>query len=252
MRFTESAIQAAIDVLKPYIMFLHFCDGQKARMPHVDLGLFGTFTCYGTLHILWLLLGQYASLFMLPSKHVTVHRLGNLFIMIISVCPRSGVVSIFCNFREISGNCCWSVDWVEQVTSTKRHGTIAWCYCLTNPPPPSHTCTKRAAIDRTVRYFGTCDWNWRLGAWKLLFSSAAALLSTALPIYFIRSIYGIYDWIRFGSGEWCFRLLWSGENDFNVQKSWTKHKLCARTRYRMKCFSFLFLGLNRYKESIEL
>jgi hypothetical protein len=33
--------------LKQLLMFYHFFDGQKPRMPHVDVGLFGSYFCYG-------------------------------------------------------------------------------------------------------------------------------------------------------------------------------------------------------------
>lgn len=35
--------------LREWLLFYHFYDGQKPRMPHVDVGLFGTYHCYGTL-----------------------------------------------------------------------------------------------------------------------------------------------------------------------------------------------------------
>ena len=66
--------------LAEFVLFYHFIDGQKPRMPHVDAGLFGTFTCYG----------QYTSLFMLPSKYCKLERISGLKLLVFAVCPRSG------------------------------------------------------------------------------------------------------------------------------------------------------------------
>eukprot|EP00158_Paraphelidium_tribonemae_P004970 Partr_v1_DN27078_c2_g2_i1_m29222 len=65
---------------RQFLLFYHFFDGQKPRMPHVDAGLFGTYSCYG----------QYSSVFMLPSKHIKLESICGMKVVVFAVCPRSG------------------------------------------------------------------------------------------------------------------------------------------------------------------
>ncbi|KAI3632663.1 hypothetical protein MIR68_009305 [Amoeboaphelidium protococcarum] len=78
--FGDQSGVAGVENLYCLALLYHFIDGQKARMPHVDNGLFGTFTCYG----------QFTSLFMLPSKHLSYRVVFGFRLLIFAVCPRSG------------------------------------------------------------------------------------------------------------------------------------------------------------------
>lgn len=79
MERTSSSFIITKDLLM-FILFYHFIDGQKARMPHVDNGLFGTYTCYN----------QLVSLCMLPYQYLQVERVYSFELLVFAVCPRSG------------------------------------------------------------------------------------------------------------------------------------------------------------------
>lgn len=80
--------------IQAFILLYHFINGQKARMPHVDHGLFGTFTCYD----------QFASLFMLPSQYVRSLSINGLGVCAFAVCPRTGkFLAIVCQEGNLLG-----------------------------------------------------------------------------------------------------------------------------------------------------
>jgi uncharacterized protein affecting Mg2+/Co2+ transport len=80
IKFGLTDLNSIDERLKAFMLFYHFYDGQKARIPHVDSGLFGTYVCYA----------QFVSLFMLPSNYVKVQSICGLSLAVFSVCPRSG------------------------------------------------------------------------------------------------------------------------------------------------------------------
>jgi uncharacterized protein affecting Mg2+/Co2+ transport len=69
--------------LQAFALLFHFIDGQKPRMPHVDAGLFGTYTCYT----------HFTSVFMLPMKYLRTQHLEEFHqsvLIIFALCPRTG------------------------------------------------------------------------------------------------------------------------------------------------------------------
>lgn len=64
----------------------------------MDLGLFGCYSCYGKIFSRFLkcLIGQFVSLFMLPSKFLKVQEIHGFKVIVFAVCPRSGKFLSIC------------------------------------------------------------------------------------------------------------------------------------------------------------
>lgn len=68
------------DDIKALALLYHFIDGQKARIPQIDFGLFGAYSCYG----------QYTSLFLVPSVYLKVLTMRGIDFLVFALCPRTG------------------------------------------------------------------------------------------------------------------------------------------------------------------
>lgn len=93
---TAARLPADVHDMRTLLMFYHFFEGQRPRLPHIDVGLFGSYLCYG----------QYISIIMLPSKYLKLETAHGLTFIVFADCPRSGkyLALVTGGFYELQGH----------------------------------------------------------------------------------------------------------------------------------------------------